>query len=164
MERDGMGEGRAARGFQDLQAWQLARALMLECHKLSDELPPCERYDLASQMRRSSKSVMANIAEGYGRYHYLDSLRFYYAARGSLNETINHIITARDLDYIDDARFQQLYSMARQSERVLNGYIGYVRRQKAGRETYGDQHVADRDVIYTESADQVERLSGHNGN
>ena len=42
---------------------------------------------------------MANIAEGYGRYHYLDSLRFFYIARGSLTETISHIITAHDLKY-----------------------------------------------------------------
>ncbi|NIV36007.1 MAG: four helix bundle protein, partial [Anaerolineae bacterium] len=49
------------------------------------QLPQTERYDLAPQMHRSSKSVMANIAEGYGRYHYLDRLRFFYIARGSLD-------------------------------------------------------------------------------
>jgi len=81
-------------GFEDLKCWQLARQLMLECHHLAEKLPAKERYDLASQIRRSSKSGMANISEGYGRYHYLDSLRFYYFARGSINETINHIITA----------------------------------------------------------------------
>jgi four helix bundle protein len=78
---------------------------MIECHKVANVLPTKERYDLTSQIRRSSKSVMANIAEGYGRYHYLDSLRFYYIARGSLEETISHIITAHDLAYIDNARF-----------------------------------------------------------
>lgn len=72
---------------------------MIECHRVADALPSKERYDLASQVRRSSKSVMADIAEGYGRCHYLDSLRFYYIARGSLEETINHIITAHDLAY-----------------------------------------------------------------
>ena len=64
-------------GFQDLKCWQLARRLMIEAHKVAAQLPPTERYDLAPQMRRSSKSVMANIAEGYGRYHYLDRLRFF---------------------------------------------------------------------------------------
>jgi four helix bundle protein len=85
--------GEAAwKGFEDLRAWQLARQLMVECHKVANVLPIKERYDLTAQIRRSSKSVMANIAEGYGRYHYLDSLRFYYIARGSLEETINHIV------------------------------------------------------------------------
>ena len=129
------------RRFEDLKAWQLARRLMIECHKMADSLPAKERYDLAPQMRRSSKSVMANIAEGYGRYHYLDSLRFYYIARGSLNETINPIITAHDLGYIDKTRFQELYELGREAERTLNGYIGYVRRQKTGSETYGNKYI-----------------------
>jgi len=134
--------GEAVRkGFEDLKTWQLARQLMIGCHKVADALPGKERYDLAPQMRRSSKSVMTNIAEGYGRYHYLDSLRFYYIARGSLDETINHTITAHDLGYIDAARFRELYELGRETERALNGYINYVRRQKAGSETYGDKYI-----------------------
>ena len=129
------------KGFEDLKAWRLARRLMIECHKLADALPARERYDLAPQMRRSSKSVMANIAEGYGRYHYMDSLRFYYIARGSLNETINHVITARDLGYIEEERFQELYDLGREAERTLNGYINYVRRQRTGSKTYGDKYI-----------------------
>jgi four helix bundle protein len=133
------------RGFEDLKAWQLARELMVECHKLADALPAKERYDLASQIRRSSKSVMANIAEGYGRYHYLDSLRLYYIARGSLDETINHIIVAHDLAYIDDANAQKLQKMGRKTERMLNGYINYVRRLQTGRDTYGDKYIPTPD-------------------
>lgn len=49
-------------------------------------LPAVERYNLADQFRRAATSAVLNISEGYGRYHYLDSLRFYYMARGSLNE------------------------------------------------------------------------------
>lgn len=135
----------AQKGFEDLKAWQLARQLMIECHRLADGLPPKERYDLASQIRRSSKSVMANIAEGYGRYHYLDSLRFYYFARGSLDETINHVITAHDLTYINDARFWELYDLGRETERTLNGYINYVHKLKTGRETYGDKYISAPD-------------------
>lgn len=138
--------GKAAwKGFEDLDAWKLARQLMLECHELADELPSKERYDLASQIRRSSKSVMANIAEGYGRYHYAGSLRFYYIARGSLDETINHIITAHDLDYIDDTRFRELYDSGREAERMLNGYINYIRKRKSGREMYGDKYISTSD-------------------
>ena len=133
---EGQSEGQN-KGFEDLKAWQLARRLMVECHALADCLPSIERYDLISQIRRSSKSVMANIAEGYGRYQYLDSLRFYYIARGSLEETINHIVTAHDLAYIDDTGFQ------------LNGYIGYVRRLKVGSETYGDRYIPTPDEPLT---------------
>ena len=52
------------KGFEDLKAWQLARQLMIGCHKLAQRLPAIERNDLIPQIRRSSKSVMANIAEG----------------------------------------------------------------------------------------------------
>ncbi len=112
---------KTGKGFEDLRCWQLARRLMIECHKVAKSLPDIERYDLAPQICRSSKSGMANISEGYGRYHYLDSLRFYYYARGSINETINHLITAHDLNYIDGAWFQSLYDLGRQAERTLNG-------------------------------------------
>lgn len=138
------------KGFEDLKAWQLARQLMLGCHGLADRLPPQERYDLVSQIRRSSKSVMANIAEGYGRYHYLDSLRFFYFARGSLTETINHIITAHDLKYVDDTQYQEMYDLGRETERTLNGYISYLWRQKQGLIEYGTRYIAEpADITYT---------------
>lgn len=133
------------REFEDLKAWQLGRQPVVVCHRLAEGLPVKERYDLAPQMRHSSKSVTANIAEGYGRYHYLDSLRFYYIARGSLNETINHIITAHDLGYVDDARFREVYDLGRETERTLNGYIAYVRRRKAGRDAFGDKYIPSPD-------------------
>jgi four helix bundle protein len=138
----------ANRGFEDLKAWQLARRLMIECHKLATTLPATERFDLAPQIRKSSKSVMANIAEGYGRYHYLDCLRFYYIARGSLTETINHIITAHDLGYMDDQGYQESYGLGRETERALNGYIAYIWKQQQGQTQYGTRLVAEEGVTY----------------
>lgn len=142
MKRQARNGEEATKGFEDLKVWQLARRLMIECHKLANILPPQERYDLAPQIRRSSKSVMANIAEGYGRYHYLDSLRFYYNARGSLTETINHIITAHDLAYIDDRRFREMYELGRETERALNGYINYVWSLRTGGTVFGDRYIS----------------------
>ncbi len=132
-----------SKGFEDLKAWQLARQLMIECHALAKRLPADEKYDLMPQIRRSSKSVMANIAEGYGRYHYLDSLRFYYYARGSLTETISHIITAHDLKYTSDQQHQPLYDLGREAERTLNGYINFTWKQQQGRNHYGERYIAD---------------------
>jgi four helix bundle protein len=132
-----------SKGFEDLKAWQLARQLMIGCHELANRLPAFERHDLVSQIRRSSKSVMANIAEGYGRYHYLDSLRFYYFARGSLTETISHIITAHDLKYTSAEQHQALYDLSREAERTLNGYINYTWKQQQGRNHYGEHYIAD---------------------
>jgi four helix bundle protein len=135
-------------GFQDLKCWQLARRLVIEAHKVAAKLPPIERYDLAPQMRRSSKSVMANIAEGYGRYHFLDKLRFFYIARGSLDETVNHIITCFDLKYISETRFRELHDLAQEAHRTLNGYIGYVRRQQQGVREYGKTVLREDHAVY----------------
>ena len=143
MKRQNKDGEEVGKGFEDLKAWQLARRLMIECHQLADALPAVERYDLASQIRRSSKSVMANIAEGYGRYHYLDSLRFYYIARGSLTETISHIITAHDLKYTSAEQYRALYDLGREAEKTLNGYINFTWKQQQGHNHYGDRYIAD---------------------
>ena len=146
-------------GFQDLKCWQLARRLMIESHKVAAQLPTIERYDLASQVRRSSKSVMANIAEGYGRYHYLDKLRFFYMARGSLDETINHIITCLDLRYIPEARFRELHDLAQEDHRALNGYISYVRKQQQGVQEFGKTVLHEERVTVDEEAMVDESVS-----
>ena len=133
--------------------------LIEQGHKVADTLPAVERFDLAPQLRRSSKRTPANIAEGYGRYHYLDSLRFYYIARGSLNETINHVISARDLGYLNGEWYQRLYELGREAERALNGYIAYVWQQRQGHVAYGQRILAEDDASYrlspSDSADEA---------
>jgi four helix bundle protein len=68
------------RGFEDLECYKLSLYIVIGIRDMIKLLPPEEKYDLAVQVRRSSKSVSANIAEGYGRYHYLDSLYKYSIA------------------------------------------------------------------------------------
>ncbi len=121
---------------------------MVHVHELVKQFPADEKYDLVSQIRRSSKSVPANIAEGYGRYHYLDSLRSYSIARGELNETLAHLINARVLGYVDEPQFQELYRLARTVEQLLNGYMSYVRRKREGAQEYGDRSLRDDGAEY----------------
>ena len=68
------------RGFEDLECYQLALEVMAKIHAFSKTLPPDEKFDLYVQIRRASKGVTGNIGEGYGRYHYLDSLHYYSIA------------------------------------------------------------------------------------
>ena len=135
-------------GFEDLECYKLALTVIVATYKMVAMLPPEEKFDLAVQVRRSSKSVTANIAERYGRYHYLDSLYKYSIARGELNETLSHVINARILDYIDQSRFESLYSLIRETEQTLNGYMSYVRRQRAGSQEYGDKKLNEDQPIY----------------
>jgi len=72
------------RGFEDLECYQLALKVMDEGYGVARQLPGEERFNLSDQIRRAAVSAVLNIAEGYGRFHYLDTLRFLYIARGSL--------------------------------------------------------------------------------
>jgi len=120
-------------GLEDLIAWQKARELMNFVHrKVAPVLPPEEKWDLTSQIRRASKSVMANIAEGHGRYYYQENIRFCYLARGSLMETYSHLVTAQDLGYISDALFTEGNTLVLHARRTLNGFINYLAKSKRG--------------------------------
>ena len=135
-------------GFEDLECYQLALEVMAKLHVFSKTLPPDEKFDLYSQIRRASKNVTGNIAEAYGRYHYLDSLHYYSIARGELNETLSRLIEARVLGYSDQANFESLYKLIRQTEQTLNGYVTYVRRQRAGSQEYGDKKLREASAEY----------------
>jgi four helix bundle protein len=139
------------RGFEDLECYQLALEVMSRIHTFSRTLPPDEKFDLYAQIRRSSKGVTGNIGEAYGRYHYLDSLRYYSIARGELNETLAHLIDAKVLGYIDQPGFEELYKLIRQAEQTLNGYMNYVRRQRAGSQEFGDKAIHEDQAAYSVS-------------
>jgi four helix bundle protein len=146
------------RGFEDLECYKLSLEVMAKIQTFSKALPPDEKYDLYAQIRRSSKGVTGNIGEAYGRYHYLDSLHYYSIARGELNETLAHLIDARVLKYIDQPEFENLYKLIRQAEQALNGFMAYVRRQRAGSQEYGDKKIhedqADYDIPLNEQDKQ----------
>lgn len=136
------------RGFEDLECYPLALEVMARIHDFSKTLPPEEKYDLYAQIRRSAKGITGNIGEAYGRYHYLDSLRFYAIARGELNETLARLIDAKVLDYIDQPGFEELYKLIRQTEQALNGFMAYVRRQRAGSKEFGDKVLHEDQARY----------------
>ena len=136
------------RGFEDLECYQLALEVMARIHAFSRTLPPDEKFDLYAQIRRASKSVTGNIAEAYGRYHYLDSLRYYSIARGELNETLAKLIDARVLEYINQPEFEALYQLIRHAEQTLNGFMTYVRHRRAGSQEYGDKKIHEDQADY----------------
>ena len=153
---DSPGE-KGKRGFEDLECYQLALEVMAKVHAFSETLPAKEKFDMYSQIRRSSKGVTGNIAEAYGRYHYLDSLHYYSIARGELNETLARLIDACVLNYINQSEFEELYKLIRLAEQTLNGFMSYVRRQRAGAQEYGDKKVREDSMNYEVSNDEVDK-------
>ena len=86
----------AYQSFEDLEVWKKARELKLQIAALVKNFPSNEKYRLTDQLIRSSRSVNTQLAEGHGRKTWPDRLRFSVIARGSLSETLNHLIDARD--------------------------------------------------------------------
>ena len=88
------------RRFRQLIVWQRAMALNIEVHRLAKGLKGRDRAELADQIRRAALSIPANIAEGNGRSHRADYLRFLSIANGSLSELDSHLEVARCLEYL----------------------------------------------------------------
>jgi four helix bundle protein len=87
---------RTVRTFEDLEVWTVCRDLRKEISDLTRTFPPEERYRLSDQLIRAARSVTANIAEGYGRFHYQENIQFVRHARGSLFEVIDHLTVGFD--------------------------------------------------------------------
>jgi four helix bundle protein len=117
-------------GFETLEVWKEARIFRTMIISLCKEIPNDERYRLIDQIKRSSRSVTANIAEGYGRFHYLDNIKFCRDARGSLNETFDHLTVALDESYINENKIIEYKQQFEKVLKLLNGYIGYLKKQR----------------------------------
>jgi four helix bundle protein len=118
-----------SKSFTDLEAWKKARKLKIIIEKIAGTLPLEEKYRLTDQIIRSTRSVNSNIAEGHGRYTFLDQIHFCIQARGSLSETLNHCIDAFDAKYITQELLKELKDHINECERILNGYINWLRGQ-----------------------------------
>jgi len=114
--------------FEDLEAWKLARELRKSISKMTKILPPDEKFRLTDQIIRSSRSAPANIAEGFGRFHYQENIQFCRQARGSLSETLEHLICTLDEEYIDEEIFNNHKKLIEKCWKVLNGYVAYLKK------------------------------------
>jgi four helix bundle protein len=119
------------RSFEDLECWKAARELRIfVSEQIISKFPMDEKFTLTSQLKRSSRSVGDNISEGYGRFHYQENIQFCRTARGSLCESMNQVITARDENYIDEDLLQQFRARFERTKAILNGYINYLVKTK----------------------------------
>ncbi len=129
------------RGFETLDFYQDSLTLLKASYRLAESLPSFERYNLSDQLHRSSCSIGLNIAEGYGRYHYLDRLRFLYIARGSLSETLSGFVIAQTLGYCNESQLNWSRDLKIRIEKNLNGYCRFIKKQKQGGKEYGQQYI-----------------------
>ena len=117
------------KGFRDLECYREGRNLRIFTAGIIKKLPPFEKFLLISQMRRASRSVTTNIAEGYGRFTYKDTRNFFLISRGSVAEIIEHFTIALDEGYISKEEFGTGEELCSRVFRLINGYISYLERQ-----------------------------------
>lgn len=116
--------------FTELETWKQARKIRLNISDIVKKFPPEEKFRLTDQIIRCSRSIGNNIAEGHGRFHFQDNIRFCVIARGSLSETLDHMIIARDENYVNDELFKSFQNDYDQCLKLLNGYIHFIKKKK----------------------------------
>lgn len=116
--------------FEDLECWQAARQLRRFIYaRIYRTLPDEERYRFGNQIVSAARSVTANIAEGYGRFHYLDEAKFLCNARGSAYEVLDHVIAGNDDGFISNPMIDEARLLIDQTIGLINGYRAYLIRE-----------------------------------
>jgi four helix bundle protein len=116
--------------LDDFELYRAAREFRKKAYLLIRQLPRTERFSLDPQMRRAAVSVTNNVAEGHGRWHYQENLRFCRMARGSIDELLDDLNVCTDEQYGDQKLVEELRADAYSLIGRLNSYMGYLRRCK----------------------------------
>ncbi len=128
----------AFQSFTELEVYKECRKLRVSIAKLTKaKFPTIETYKLTDQIIRSSRSVTANIAEGFGRYYFKENIQFCRISRGSLLETLEHLITALDEEYISNEEFEKYKIKIDLCGKLLNGYINFLKKQQKPKDEDG---------------------------
>ena len=130
--------------FEDLDAYKIAREFRKATYGVAQRLPESEKYGLVSQVRRAAISLTNNIAEGHGRFHYLDQIKFMLQAHGSLEELLDDLNVCEDEGYLPPAEISLLKEQGWRVHKVLNGYIRFLRSRKPE----GSPRVAENVLEY----------------
>jgi four helix bundle protein len=125
--------------FEDLEVYKVARQFRKAMYAVTRRLPDFEKYDLGSQIRRAAVSLTNNMAEGHGRYHYPDQVRFFLHSRGSLEELMDDLNICLDENYRSSGEVAKLKDQALDVLNLINSYVRYLRgRSTSIREDDGE--------------------------
>ena len=132
--------------FEDLEVYQVARGFRKAMYRVARRLPEEEKFALARQIRRAAVSLTNKIAEGHGRFHFLEQIKFMLQSRGSLEELLDNLNICSDENYLSEDEIQKLKSEGWRVHKLINGYIRFLRGRAAGdssriRETSSDDDL-----------------------
>ena len=120
-----MEKRKPSKSFKELIVWQKAHRLVLNVYRATKQFPKEEMYGLTSQLRRSSVSIAANIAEGFKKKGIADKLKYMNTAQGSLSESDYHLLLANDLEYFNTS---ELMNDADEVGRLLESYMQGIKK------------------------------------
>ena len=112
--------------FEDIQAWQKTRELNKTIYEITKNSHFSKDFSLRDQIRRASVSIMANIAEGFGRRSNKEFANFLNMAHGSAAEVQCHFYIALDMQYINKEDFEMLYQKADEVSKITQGFMNYL--------------------------------------
>jgi four helix bundle protein len=115
--------------FEDIQAWQKARELNKEIYEITRNSNFSKDFSLKDQIRRASVSIMANIAEGFGRRSKKEFMNFLNIAHGSAAEVQCHLYIALDQNYISRKDFESLYGNTNEVSKMIQGFMNYLKKE-----------------------------------
>lgn len=116
------------KSFLDLEATKTALDLVEEVYRITKHLPKEEMFGISSQLKRASASVVANIAEGFGRYSYADKARHYTIARGECSEVVAFLYVVIRVKLLPSVEVQRALSLAESAGKLLSGLIASCRK------------------------------------
>jgi four helix bundle protein len=114
--------------FTDLIAWKEAHKLVLIIYRITENFPQREMFGIVNQIRRAVTSVTANISEGFARFSYKDRIRFYLLSRGSLSEVESFVLISKDVGYISEEEFNNIWDQSEKVATIINGLIKSTKR------------------------------------
>lgn len=126
--------------FEDLDVYRVAREFRKAMYAITRRLPDFAKFALADQIRRASVSLTNNIAEGHGRFHFLDQIKFILHSRGSLEELLDDLNVCADEKYLSPEEIESLTSEGWRVHKLINGYIRFL-RTRHGTETNRTQET-----------------------
>jgi four helix bundle protein len=132
--------------FEDLEVYQVAREFRKAMYRVAKRLPNEEKFGLISQIRRAAVSLTNNIAEGHGRFHFLEQIRFMLQSRGSLEELLDDLNVCEDETYLAIEEIEPLRQEGCRVHKLINGYVRFLRKRVAGDSPHVRETTADDDL------------------
>lgn len=115
--------------FEEIDVWKQACELCKEIYLLTNSEVISKDFGFKDQLRRSSVSIPSNIAEGYERKSNTEFVRFLYIAKGSAGELRTQLYIAKEINYISNERFDELFKKAEEISKSLSGFIKYLQEK-----------------------------------